>query len=263
MINENILVEHQALIDQIKSDCKFYWGDLLDDTEITWFCTYNISVCLMEDVLKIPSSKYTAEYFIENKDDFIFWNGIKKICIDIINSAELISDMEIAHKDLEYSHASLDESGIIFYFFKDPFFLVKDKLGYMFSSILSNNLVGEKDGLFACNYDYLKCISLSIKEREIVHREKDVRKTYVMIDDRTGFYKIGYSNNPKFRESTLQSENPKVKLLFYCESFIERELHKKYSYLRVRGEWFNLSDNHIIDIYNVMSKEKGFYDNRK
>ena len=77
------------------------------------------------------------------------------------------------------------------------------------------------------------------------------RKTYLMIDENTGFYKIGYSKNVEYREKTLQSEKPVIKLLFYCDNFIETELHKKYKSKRIRGEYFNLSADDIIDIYEI------------
>lgn len=79
--------------------------------------------------------------------------------------------------------------------------------------------------------------------------------TYLMKDESTGYYKIGMSNNPTYRERTLQSEKPTIKLLSYQEHFSrekarqkERYLHQIYKYARVRGEWFNLSK---ADVYQI------------
>jgi len=66
-------------------------------------------------------------------------------------------------------------------------------------------------------------------------------KTYVMKDDNTGLYKIGRSINPKFRERTLQSEKPTIKMVKTWGEDIEKKLHKDYSEFRIRGEWFNLT----------------------
>jgi len=53
-------------------------------------------------------------------------------------------------------------------------------------------------------------------------------KTYLMIDEQNNYYKIGRSNNPNYRESTLQSEKPLIKLLMTCNIDIENELHLKF-----------------------------------
>ena len=73
-------------------------------------------------------------------------------------------------------------------------------------------------------------------------------KTYVMKDSNTGFFKIGKSVNPSFREKTLQSEKPTITKIFEFPSDVELSLHKKYSDKRVRGEWFALTDDDLIDI---------------
>jgi hypothetical protein len=74
------------------------------------------------------------------------------------------------------------------------------------------------------------------------------KNTYIMLDEHTGYYKIGYSANPVKRESTLLSMKPVIKLLYVCKEFVEPELHKKYSEYRIRGEWFDLKDQQINEI---------------
>lgn len=71
---------------------------------------------------------------------------------------------------------------------------------------------------------------------------------YLMRDDANGYYKIGISNTPQYRERTLQSEKPTISLIVakefpirsIAEAF-EFALHKTYENKRLRGEWFDLS----------------------
>lgn len=234
------------------------FDDILDDTEIKWLYNYTSSVKLLEDFFNIKIPKYDTDYFFCHKDDFIFWNGMKIFCNDVKNAVDIITELKKKTDDLGFSHISLDESGFIYYFRKDPIFLIKDKLGYFISSILMNGLIGDKNGLFACNYDYLKSVLSNTNEKQTTDVIKNIRKTYLMRDNKTGFYKIGYSKNPSYRERTLQSEKPDVTLLFYCDTFLEKELHNKFKNNRVRGEWFDLSADNVLDIYGIMASEPGF-----
>ena len=80
---------------------------------------------------------------------------------------------------------------------------------------------------------------------------------YLMHDEAKGFYKIGMSNNPVYREGTLQSEKPTIKSIASHKypsrkfaSALEAALQNLYSNLHVRGEWYRLRDedvNEIID----------------
>ena len=72
--------------------------------------------------------------------------------------------------------------------------------------------------------------------------------TYLMFDERTKYHKIGKSQDPKYREKTLQSDNPLVVLVWKIKGDIEKQLHQRYDNKRVRGEWFNLSENEIENI---------------
>ena len=66
-------------------------------------------------------------------------------------------------------------------------------------------------------------------------------KTYLMKNNHTKLYKIGRSINPRYREKTLQSQEPNIKMVKVWDKNIEKILHKLYSEYRVRGEWFNLT----------------------
>lgn len=78
---------------------------------------------------------------------------------------------------------------------------------------------------------------------------------YLMHDTINGFYKIGISNQPEWREKTLQSEKPTIELLA-AKKFIKRKiaaafekaLHDVYAQKRIRGEWFQLSPDDVSDM---------------
>ena len=79
-----------------------------------------------------------------------------------------------------------------------------------------------------------------------------------MIDIMNGYYKIGLSNKPEFREKTLQSEKPTIQLIAskkFTERKIaliaERTLHNKYSHKRRRGEWFQLDPEEVNEIKKI------------
>lgn len=86
------------------------------------------------------------------------------------------------------------------------------------------------------------------------YKEND-STTYVYLfkDESTGFYKIGSSRNPKYREKTLMCERPTITSIFVSRITLvqkERELHKLFKKKRVRGEWFNLDETDIEVIKN-------------
>jgi hypothetical protein len=61
----------------------------------------------------------------------------------------------------------------------------------------------------------------------------------------TGFIKIGRSNNPERRIIQLSTGSPNQLVLLGTisgGSVLEAELHRRFGYLRERGEWFKLSE---------------------
>lgn len=70
---------------------------------------------------------------------------------------------------------------------------------------------------------------------------------YLMRNERNGFTKIGFSIDPAYRERTLQSQEPEVRLLFCWPGTrgAEKALHARFADRRVRGEWFDLADAEI------------------
>lgn len=70
---------------------------------------------------------------------------------------------------------------------------------------------------------------------------------YLMKDFSNGYYKIGMSNKPEYRERTLQSEKPTIEMIANkrypsrkIAEAIEAALHNAFSEKRIRGEWFSL-----------------------
>lgn len=87
----------------------------------------------------------------------------------------------------------------------------------------------------------------------------DDRSLYLMKDESSdGIYKIGVSNNPQYRESTLQKEKPTVTLLksFCGLSCFERDWHRKFSKQRIRGEWFKLEPFQVQMFCKINQKSK-------
>jgi len=82
---------------------------------------------------------------------------------------------------------------------------------------------------------------------------------YLMQNMRNNYYKIGKSTDPKFREKTLQSEEPEVKLIEIWENFgnLEKVIHKKLNSKRLRGEWFELTDSDINIIFLLIESKQG------
>lgn len=72
--------------------------------------------------------------------------------------------------------------------------------------------------------------------------------------------KIGISGNPSKRLSDLQNSNYETLQLYFtfsCETpelstVLERKLHRRYSHLNIRGEWFSIDPE--IAINDVLSR---------
>ncbi len=79
---------------------------------------------------------------------------------------------------------------------------------------------------------------------------------YIIKNHRNGYTKIGFTTkNAKFREATLQSQEPEVELIGeWTGNILDEEiLHNLFKDKRVRGEWFELSDKNIKEIHEYFS----------
>ncbi|WP_159478011.1 GIY-YIG nuclease family protein [Chryseobacterium sp. 18068] len=77
---------------------------------------------------------------------------------------------------------------------------------------------------------------------------------YLMVNKETSLIKIGFSKDPIYRETTLQSKEPEVYRIacWKASRSIETELHRKYKEKRVRGEYFKLNINELHEINKFM-----------
>ena len=96
-------------------------------------------------------------------------------------------------------------------------------------------------------------------DNEVKPQLSDTCYVYLMIDTTNNYHKIGISNNPRYREHTLQSDKPTIELLCSKEypsraiaEAIESALHKVYANKRIRGEWFNLNPSDIEEIKQTL-----------
>jgi hypothetical protein len=90
--------------------------------------------------------------------------------------------------------------------------------------------------------------------------DESPRYLYIIRCGRSKFYKIGITNDLDKRQATYQTGCPyKLKFVCYFEvdlgdflgkeiNYLETHLHKNYSDLCVRGEWFKLDYGHLSDI---------------
>lgn len=85
-------------------------------------------------------------------------------------------------------------------------------------------------------------------------RTSNTNYIYLMLNTRSGYYKIGRSNDPEKREKTLQAEEPDITLIhkWPAPAEYEKKLHDRFKPKRSRGEWFELSQVDVIEIKSIM-----------
>lgn len=73
---------------------------------------------------------------------------------------------------------------------------------------------------------------------------------YFMLNRRNKLVKIGFSKDPKYREKTLQSEEPEIAIMLTIPGTMEEErmLHEYFKDKRVRGEWFAIAE---ADVWGI------------
>lgn len=91
-----------------------------------------------------------------------------------------------------------------------------------------------------------------------------MKQIYLIQSQEDGYYKIGISKHPQKRIKQLQTGNSsELKLISTYETEyankIEKTLHRRYSYLKKEGEWFELSLIEDISFLDDCKKiEEGF-----
>lgn len=112
---------------------------------------------------------------------------------------------------------------------------------------------------------YLQALKeIGFKYKEInVYNDNNVYSdpcyVYLMKDLKNGYYKIGISKKPEYRERTLQSEKPFIEMLCAKKyplrkiaKAIESALHFAFDNQRIRGEWFNLSEKDVSALIETL-----------
>lgn len=91
-------------------------------------------------------------------------------------------------------------------------------------------------------------------DAELLRRSRFTTFVYIMEDRRKNLFKIGRSKTPGKRERTLQSEVPETMLRFSipAEETHEKELHARFAHRRIRGEWFELSEDDLVEVVNFL-----------
>lgn len=96
---------------------------------------------------------------------------------------------------------------------------------------------------------------LNVATYNLINKRKRSKLTnlYVMIDHHTGHYKIGRSDNPTKREATLLSQKSSIELLFHFPGHkkLEYDIHNLFESKRIRGEWFDLTNNDLIVLKKI------------
>ena len=117
----------------------------------------------------------------------------------------------------------------------------KDKLKYKLNEFVTNYYLDkyEKTKEYYIELEKLERYNEKIDNKYLKNISKT--KTYLMKNKLNGLYKIGKSINPKYREQTLQSQEPEIEMVKVWEEDIENVLHTKYKKHRKRGEWFKLN----------------------
>ena len=169
--------------------------------------------------------------------------------------------IEIGYKNKEnaYDYLSFPEVGGYNVSVQIDKYIIKN-LDFEIDFAKKNNITysNEKEIRLSCNKLIKKQTSiepiLKQKTKQIKIKKHILKinknKTYLMKDNHNKLYKIGYSKTPKFRERTLQSEKPSIKMVKVWDYDIEKKLHNLYDEFRVRGEWFRLSKIQIQYICN-------------
>jgi DNA-binding Lrp family transcriptional regulator len=178
----------------------------------------------------------------------------KKLGITLEEMAVFYEILRFARHDLYYSEGTIkiaDTIGISNEKVKDAIKkLIEIGIVYYYRNgfCVSQSMMDFDNGVHLINF-----IEQGISEL-VKNKNRDTKNfTYVMKDEYTALYKIGRSNNPDFREKTLLSQCPNIKLLFsFLSSYaIEKELHEKFKNKRQRGEWFMLDNNDLDYIKEI------------
>lgn len=161
---------------------------------------------------------------------------------------ELVIDNKVIDGIYKYTKISdKDIEDILFYFNE---YHAKSFICFMSICRVMNN--GYTNGLIAF-YSFQDALKFNKKNKE-------EKRTYIM-QDISGYYKIGRSIDPVFRQYQFKTGNITIKLLFYIEGDRELELHRIFASKQIEREWYNLNkkDLKFIRNYNNIRKNHPEY----
>ena len=196
--------------------------------------------------------------------------------MEVINLNNLSKDGMLGSKYAEFDAILISEQGFHKKFNSTPKYtnhiFIDDRFYVPIGNLAANNavipalsvlgLVSDLSILMKFKKDSVDYVSRHFIDAvtNYIHQERTYTpppyKTYIIIDNRNGLYKIGKSISPPHREGTLQSKVPELKLLYVIDANVESELHKKYHHLRIRGEYFELTENVLSNIIETYKAQK-------
>jgi len=254
-----------------------YWSDEKEDIRISDFVRYIEKPSIYKEYSKTPNIKWLNQiHFSDNKNYFElkYVEGGKELCHSLDYSESDASNIfevenkkshhqycvtELSFDDYrKYTH--LEDSPFSWDFEEDH----KNRIKHIIESQtkwLKKHWRGHYEDLT------WKDIREEIQKEEEEQRIKDLMEeqeddefpeydeklkkityVYLMKNKNNGYYKIGKAQNPKYRERTLQSQEPEVELVFAQPErpdFNEKLLHKEYEKHKIRGEWHNLTETQV------------------
>ncbi len=85
---------------------------------------------------------------------------------------------------------------------------------------------------------------------------------YLAVDIKSTLIKIGFSDNPRYREKQLQTANPNFHIffIFLGGAKLEKTLHNRFQDFRYDLEWFSLSKSDIYSIITEFEQLSIFFD---
>lgn len=113
------------------------------------------------------------------------------------------------------------------------------------------NFVTEQQALYLLNR------SNKEKAYNIRGSKRDIKPDYIYLIRVNEYIKIGYSNNINGRLRQIQTDSPyEVELVLSIKvdngRNIEKYLHSYFKAKRVRGEWFELNNDEVKEVYNII-----------
>lgn len=100
-----------------------------------------------------------------------------------------------------------------------------------------------------------KCRMAYIRSQpEQIKPEIKIRRDYLyIVQCKNDYYKIGYTSDTKERLVSMKTSNPFRLRLIFSTRFadpvsLEEYLHNQYKQYNVRGEWFKLTHQQVLDI---------------